>query len=119
MNPARPLLIAIIALASLLPVGSVPAHAATQTTITFSVAGGGTNGNVGLDAVFGNTGGGGAYDRMVRWDAANQLWNYDQVLGSPTYGWRTTATTSMTVTGAASLMRLELYPHPTATCSGN
>lgn len=118
MSSIRRFLIPIVALASMLPVDALPASAATQTTITFSVAGGGTNGTVGLDAVFGNTGGGGAYDRMVRWDANNQLWNYDQVPGSPTFGWRTTATTSMTVAGSADLMRLELYPHPTTTCSG-
>ena len=118
MGSIRRVLLPILVLTSLLPLHVPSVRAASQTTITFSVVGGGTNGTIGLDAVFGTSGGGGAYDRMVRWDADNRLWNYDQVLGSPTYGWRTTATSSLTVPGAASVMRLELYPHPTTTCSG-
>jgi hypothetical protein len=95
-----------------------PAVAATNTTINFTLNTSGTVGSIGVDAIFNGAGGGGDYDKMVRWSADGRLWNFDRTAGSPTFGWRTSQSNGITVSGSASVMRLEIYPHPPTNCSG-
>jgi hypothetical protein len=94
-----------------------PAVAASSTTINFTLNTNGTVGSMGVDAIY-NGAGGGNYETMVRWSADGRLWNFDRTIGSPTYGWRTSQTNGITVAGSASVMRLEIYPHPPTNCSG-
>ena len=94
-----------------------PALAAANTTINFTLNTSGTVGSIGVDAIYNGTGGG-DYETMVRWSADGRLWNYDRTLGSPTFGWRTTQSNGITVSGSPSVMRLEIYPHPPTNCSG-
>ena len=94
-----------------------PAVAATNTTINFTLNTSGTIGSIGVDAIY-NGAGGGDYETMVRWSADGRLWNYDRTPGSPTFGWRTTQSNGITVSGSPSVMRLEIYPHPPTNCSG-
>lgn len=94
------------------------ALAASSTTINFTLNTSGTVGSIGVDAIFNGAGGGGDYDKMVRWSADGRLWNFDRTAGSPTFGWRTSQSNGITVSGSASVMRLEIYPHPPTNCSG-
>ena len=84
-----------------------PAVAATNTTINFTLNTSGTIGSIGVDAIY-NGAGGGDYETMVRWSADGRLWNYDRTPGSPTFGWRTTQSNGITVSGSPSVMRLEI-----------
>ena len=77
----------------------------------------GTIGLIGVDALYDGAGGGN-YETMVRWSADGRLWNYDRNLSSATFGWRTTQSDGITVNGSASMMRLEIYPHPPQSCTG-
>ena len=95
-----------------------PALAASSTTVNFTLNTSGTVGSIGVDAIFNGAGGGGDYDKMVRWSADGRLWNFDRTAGSPTFGWRTSQSNGITVSGSASVMRLEIYPHPPTNCSG-
>ena len=99
-------------------VAQQPAFAASSTTINFTLNTSGTVGSIGVDAIFNGAGGGGDYDKMVRWSADGRLWNFDRTAGSPTFGWRTSQSNGITVSGSASVMRLEIYPHPPTNCSG-
>ncbi|MFZ9426225.1 MAG: hypothetical protein ACO29A_02400 [Ilumatobacteraceae bacterium] len=90
---------------------------AVVTTTTFTLQTSSTIGLMGVDATYTNSNPDG-YEKMVRWSSDGRLWEYDQVLGSPTYGWRTGQTNGVTVAGSPRLIRLEFYPHPTTTCSG-
>ena len=99
-------------------VAQQPAFAASSTTINFPHNTSGTVGSIGVDAIFNGAGGGGDYDKMVRWSADGRLWNFDRTSGSPTFGWRTSQSNGITVSGSASVMRLEIYPHPPTNCSG-
>ena len=94
-----------------------PAVAATSTTINFTLNTSGTIGSIGVDAIY-NGAGGGNYETMVRWGADGRLWNFDRTTGSPTFGWRTTQSNGITVNGSATVMRLEIYPHPPTNCTG-
>jgi len=95
-----------------------PALAASSTTVNFTLNTSGTVGSIGVDAIYNGAGGGGDYDKMVRWSADGRLWNFDRTAGSPTFGWRTSQSNGITVSGSASVMRLEIYPHPPTNCSG-
>jgi hypothetical protein len=95
-----------------------PASAASSTTVNFTLNTSGTVGSIGVDAIYNGAGGGGDYDKMVRWSADGRLWNFDRTAGSPTFGWRTSQSNGITVSGSASVMRLEIYPHPPTNCSG-
>jgi hypothetical protein len=94
-----------------------PVIAASSTTINFTLNTSGTVGSIGVDAIY-NGAGGGDYETMVRWSADGRLWNFDRTAGSPTFGWRTSQSNGITVNGSATLMRLEIYPHPPSNCSG-
>ena len=94
-----------------------PAIAASSTTINFTLNTSGTVGSIGVDAIY-NGAGGGDYETMVRWSADGRLWNFDRTAGSPTFGWRTSQSNGITVNGSATVMRLEIYPHPPSNCSG-
>ena len=95
-----------------------PALAASSTTVNFTLNTSGTVGSIGVDAIYNGAGGGGDYDKMVRWSADGRLWNFDRTAGSSTFGWRTSQSNGITVSGSASVMRLEIYPHPPTNCSG-
>ena len=95
-----------------------PALAASSTTVNFTLNTSGTVGSIGVDAIYNGAGGGGDYDKMVRWSADGRLWNFDRTAGSSTFGWRTSQSNGITVNGSASVMRLEIYPHPPTNCSG-
>ena len=94
-----------------------PAVAATSTTVNFTLNTSGTVGSIGVDAIY-NGAGGGDYETMVRWSADGRLWNFDRTAGSPTFGWRTSQSNGISVNGSATVMRLEIYPHPPSNCSG-
>ena len=94
-----------------------PVAAATNTTINFTLNTSGTIGSIGVDAIY-NGAGGGDYETMVRWSADGRIWNFDRTAASPTFGWRTSQSNGITVSGSASVMRLEIYPHPPTNCSG-
>ncbi|MDA2967941.1 MAG: hypothetical protein O3B91_10520, partial [Actinomycetota bacterium] len=55
-------------------VAQQPALAASSTTINFTLNTSGTVGSIGVDAIFNGAGGGGDYDKMVRWSADGRLW---------------------------------------------
>ena len=112
----RVVLVFVILISSLIALQQ-PAIAATSTTIHFTLNTRGTIGSIGVDAIY-NGLGGGDYETMERWSADGRLWNFDRTIGSPTYGWRTSQTNGITVNGSATMMRLEIYPHPPVGCSG-
>jgi hypothetical protein len=109
---------AFVMLISGLFVAQQPVLAVSSTTVNFTLNTGGTVGSIGVDAIYNGAGGGGEYDKMVRWSADGRLWNFDRTAGSPTFGWRTSQSNGITVNGSASVMRLEIYPHPPTNCSG-
>jgi hypothetical protein len=109
---------AFVMLISGLFIAQQPASAASSTTVNFTLNTSGTVGSIGVDAIYNGAGGGGDYDKMVRWSADGRLWNFDRTAGSPTFGWRTSQSNGITVSGSASVMRLEIYPHPPTNCSG-
>ncbi|MEI7507545.1 MAG: hypothetical protein WCK23_12100, partial [Actinomycetes bacterium] len=117
MMKSRVVVVVSLLLSSLIALHQ-PALAATYTTINFTLNTSGTIGSIGVDAIYNGSGGGGDYDKMVRWSADGRLWNFDRTLGSPTFGWRTSQSNGITVSGSASMMRLEIYPHPPTNCSG-
>ena len=97
----------------------VPSNSAsaTTTTATFTIDTASTIGLLGVDATYSSSDPAG-YEKMIRWSADGRLWDYNQTLGSSTYGWRTGQVNGVTVSGSPRTIRLELYPHPTTTCSG-
>lgn len=112
---ARTVAVAVIATVGVIP--SAPPVSAATTTATFTLETSSTIGLLGVDATYANSDPGG-YERMIRWSADGRLWDYNQTLGSSTFGWRTGQTNGVTVSGSPRQVRLELYPHPTTTCSG-
>lgn len=116
MGSLRRVLTSFLALTCVVGVGEVPARA-TTTTARFTLQTSSTIGLIGVDATYPTSNPGG-YEKMIRWSSDGRLWEYDRNLGSNTYGWRTGPTDGVTVPGAPRQIRLELYPHPTTTCSG-
>jgi len=116
MGSLRRVLTSFLALACVVVASEVPARA-TTTTATFTLQTSSTIGLIGVDATYPTSDSGG-YDKMIRWSSDGRLWEYDRALGSGTYGWRTGQTKGVTVSGAPRQIRLELYPHPTTSCSG-
>ncbi|NDF31184.1 MAG: hypothetical protein EB147_03010, partial [Acidimicrobiia bacterium] len=109
--------LSILAFVVLPTLALVEPVSAVVTTATFTLQTSSTIGLLGVDATYTNSNPDG-YEKMVRWSSDGRLWDYDQVLGSPTYGWRTGQVNGVTVAGSPRLIRLEFYPHPTTTCSG-
>ena len=116
MGSMRRLLTFTIVSAVLPLAHALPASAVT-TTATFTLQTSSTIGLLGVDATYTDSNPGG-YEKMIRWSSDGRLWDYDQTLGSSTYGWRTGQVNGVTVSGTPRQIRLEFYPHPTTTCSG-
>lgn len=108
------LILAVVVSVPLLGTGYT-ARAAVSTTFTLQTSS--TIGLLGIDATYTDSSPDG-YEKMIRWSSDGRLWEYDQTLGSSTYGWRTGQVAAPTVAGSPRQIRLELYPHPTTTCSG-
>jgi len=111
-----------LALACMLFVGGLAvspfeARAVTQN-VTFSIITDGTVGSVGLD-IINNGASPYGYEQMVRWSSDGQLWNWNWMPGSVNYGYRTSATNGFTFSQAATIVRLEVYPHNTSGCTGS
>ena len=86
------------------------AEIASAATFSVSIATGGSIGNMGVDAVYNGSGGGGAYDSYSRWDSNGNLTlmtmqngYYQDAAGSP-----------LSVAGTPTMLRVELYPKPTS-----
>jgi hypothetical protein len=87
----------------------------SAATMGFSFAPGGTYGSIGtigIDAVYGGTGGGGAYDARYVWRSDGGLALEQPNFTSPG------SVGSLSVGGSPSLVRYELYPKPVAGCGG-
>ncbi len=111
MSHRRRALSALLALSASTVAVSVTSVEQAAATYSFSasVATGGTIGTMWVDALYDGAGGGGAYDTGYSWRSDGSLWN----MNMSTYQ-ETTRATSLTVPGAPTMVRLELYPKPTS-----
>ena len=101
--------IVLAATAAAICIEAVPvAHAGSFTA---SVATNGTIGTLYVDAIYDGGGGGGAYDAGYTWHSDGSLWNFDPAQGYIETG---PAPSPLSVPGSPTMVRLELYPKPSA-----
>ena len=90
-------------------VGQVPEVGAAS--FSFSIATGGSIGNVGIDAIGGGYSGGGEYDSYLRWDSAGNITK--MTLNGQGYYQDAPGVNPFSIAGSPTSLRLELYPKPT------
>lgn len=93
-------------------VGQVPDVQAAS--FSFSIATGGSIGNVGIDAIGGGYAGGGEYDSYLRWDSGGGITKMTLQNG---YYQDAPGQNAFSIPGSPTSLRLELYPKPTGDVS--
>lgn len=93
-------------------IGQAPQAGAAS--FSFSIATGGSIGNVGIDAIGGGYGGGGEYDSYLRWGSDGGIMKMTIQQG---YYQDAPGANPFVIAGSPSSLRLELYPKPTGNVS--